>query len=560
MEETFLSRFDALDVRVRKVLQTCAVLGLKFSLTDVIQVHPEISESDIENALDTAVDEMILMEHMEDDEDTTSLRSGSLDDDDNTFANQSRSSKTSDVKGLDDRFFHFSHAMWRNNVLTTMLKERKIELHRLIAEAMERDQVMVLEQSDISRILTLFDHWKACGDFCKAAPLALAVGARLEEWDLSAQSLELYEDALELSFDSVLTADEEKQERNSEWVQVKARPMVLDLILRLHICIGLCHQRLGDPHESCLFFEDAFNIIRSASKVPGVSKSLMMPIISSLCVLKIEEDLTASEPDSDQEKLLGELIREAQSNGHPVHICRAYAIQATRFARNGNFAEAVDSAKKIVELYDLEKYGDDMISEYGSDYALIALAESVQWLYLSEQLEEAEKQANMVIDDLLPSLAINEIDDTMLVVLPLIQVLMLLDRVKDADWLLKTYIINPYHESGQVSFWSPLFNPLAYVLELILMEETEQYDPDIVHDLESWVLDENNSNFDMDIERKAHTLMGELCWRLAYNKDDDDATKELLIERARSLLTPIARYPHPEVFLKHTARALLEAL
>jgi hypothetical protein len=40
IEETFLSRFDALDVRVRKVLQTCAVLGLSFALTDVIKVHP----------------------------------------------------------------------------------------------------------------------------------------------------------------------------------------------------------------------------------------------------------------------------------------------------------------------------------------------------------------------------------------------------------------------------------------------------------------------------------------------------------------------------------------
>ena len=46
MEETFVSRFDALDVRVWKISQSCAVLGLKFALTDVIQVQPEISEAD----------------------------------------------------------------------------------------------------------------------------------------------------------------------------------------------------------------------------------------------------------------------------------------------------------------------------------------------------------------------------------------------------------------------------------------------------------------------------------------------------------------------------------
>jgi tetratricopeptide (TPR) repeat protein len=557
MEQTFLSRFDTLDVRVRKIVQTCAVLGLKFALTDVIQVHPEILESDIENALDTAVDEMILVEHVDDDEDTSSYRSGSWDDDDNTFLNQSSRGSTS--KGLDDRFFQFSHAMWRNNVLTTMLKERKMELHRLIAESMERDQVLVLEQSDISRLLTLFDQWKSCGDFGKAAPLALAVGARLEEWDLSAQSLELYEDALELSFESVYNEGEEK-DAESEWVQVKAKPMVLDLILRLHICIGLCHQRLGDPDESILFFEDAFNIIKSASKVPGLSKSLMMPIISSLCVLKLDEHDGSSKLGAEQNKLLAEFVAQANENGHPVHICRAFSIEATKFARLGQFKEAVECVDKILSLYDVESHGPDMIVEYGSDFALAAIAESVHWLYLSEQHQKAEEQAEMIMDELLPLLDPVEVDDTMLVVLPLIQVLMLLDRAKDADWLLKNFIINPYQESGQTSFWSPLFNPLAYVLEVVLMEETEQYDHDILEDLEVWVLDENSSMYDIELERKAHTLMGELCWRLAYNKEEDDPVREVLLERARDFLTPIARYPHSEPFLKHTSRALLEAL
>ena len=98
--------------------------------------------------------------------------------------------------------------MWRSNVLTTMLKARKMELHRAIAEALEQDQSAILERSDIARLLTLFDHWKSCGDFRKAAPLALAVGTRLNEWDLSTQSLELYKDALEMCFEIVEHVDE----------------------------------------------------------------------------------------------------------------------------------------------------------------------------------------------------------------------------------------------------------------------------------------------------------------------------------------------------------------
>lgn len=227
MEETFLSRFDALDVRVRKVLQTCAVLGLSFSLSDVVQVHPELEEIEIEHALDNAVEEIILVERFEDEEDSVSERSGSTgcDSDSRSDADMRRNRDSTapsdyDFDEVDDRFFEFSHAMWRQKVLTTMLKERKVELHRLIAESMEKDQVLILEQCDISRLLTLFDHWKACGDFCKAAPLALAVGSRLEEWDLAMQSLDLYRDALEMSFESVEAVDENggREGKVSLWV------------------------------------------------------------------------------------------------------------------------------------------------------------------------------------------------------------------------------------------------------------------------------------------------------------------------------------------------------
>lgn len=559
LEETFLSRFDTLDVRVRKVLQTCAVLGLKFALTDVIQVHPEISELDIENALDTAVDEMILVEHVVDDEDNTSLRSGSLDDDDATFSH-SRGSDTH--RGLDDRYFQFSHAMWRNNVLTTMLKQRKIELHRLIAEAMERDQAMVLEQSDISRLLTLFDHWKQCGDFCKSAPLALAVGARLEEWDLSAQSLELYEDALELSFDTVINSAGADKAGNSEWVKVKAKPMVLDLILRLHICIGLCHQRLGDPDESRQFFQDAYSVVKSASRMPGMSKALLMPIISSLCVLKLDQDpdSTTSDLAAEQERVIADFLSEAKASDNQVHICRALSLEAIRYARLGEFQQAATVADRILTRYDVVKHSDDMIAEYGSDFALFTIAQSVQWLYLAEKPLIAEHKIDVIIDELLPDIDTTEVDDTMLIVLPLIQVLMLLDRPKDADWLLKKYIINPYHDSGLSSFWTPLFNPLAYVLEVLLMKQADQYDPVILRDFEMWILDDANARYDLDMERKAHTLMGELAWRLACYKDDDDPAREALLERATEFLNPVARYQDEEPFLRHVAAALLEAI
>lgn len=51
-----------------------------------------------------------------------------------------------------------------------------------------------------------------------------------------------------------------KTAKSDEWVQVSAHPEILDLILRLHIRIGLCHQRLGDEYESVMTFEDAYKV------------------------------------------------------------------------------------------------------------------------------------------------------------------------------------------------------------------------------------------------------------------------------------------------------------
>jgi hypothetical protein len=282
LAESLLNRFDRLGVRVRKILQTCAVLGNSFALSDLVRVHPEISEGGIEQSLEIATSEMILGEIVEDDDDTKSIFSNSTGGSSSKIGSSIEFSKTSSgINVLGDRFFEFSHDMWRSSVLTTMLKERKIELHRLIAEAMEQDQKLVLQRSDIGRLLTLFDHWKSCGDFRRAAPLALVVGIRLNEWDLVAQSLDLYHDALDMCFDSVQPVEERHWRsdgklipaivpcimcksnyplREDDWVKVASNPEVLDLILRLHVTIAESHRLMDDLRQCATTLQDAYTV------------------------------------------------------------------------------------------------------------------------------------------------------------------------------------------------------------------------------------------------------------------------------------------------------------
>jgi predicted ATPase len=104
MKEALLNRFDALDVRVRKVLQTCAVLGNFFALSDLIRVHPELEEIEIEMSLDVATNEMILIEEMEDEEDNVSFYSNSTGGEQSHFG-----SSTGGLNVVGNRYFRFSH-------------------------------------------------------------------------------------------------------------------------------------------------------------------------------------------------------------------------------------------------------------------------------------------------------------------------------------------------------------------------------------------------------------------------------------------------------------------
>ena len=558
MEETFLSRFDALDVRVRKVLQTCAVWGISFQLTDVIQMHPEMDESDIESSLDYAIDEMILLEQEieEHDEDESTLQH-------TDHTRETGESVPVSVNGtgiVGERYFQFSHATWRKNVLATMLKERKNELHRSIAESIEKNHVSIYDESDISRLLTLFDHWKACGEFSKVAPLALEVGGRLEEWDLSAQSLELYDDALSMVFDGVEMTDESAT-TSAEWVRVKGTVKVLELILRLHVCVGLCHQRLGDEYQSILYFEDAYNTVKTSSQLSAISKTLVLPILSSLCALKLERDTMGGEETMPLDEILVTYVEKAEEEGSAIHIGRSLALKASYFAKLCDFKSALEVTSELDERFDIASYSEDMISEYGRNYALECLALSTQWLYLIGMFEEAEQRADFVFDNYLSVLDLADIDGSMYVVLPIIQLFSLLERAQDAYWILKKYVINPYHDYQDSSdFWVPLFNPLAYLLEVIIMDEANEHDDTVLHDVEEWVLDERNYVFDAEIERKAHTMIGELCWRLLRFKEDTDPSRDILSQRTVDLLEPIAHGEHHDFFQKSAALALLDAL
>lgn len=369
-------------------------------------------------------------------------------------------------------------------------------------------------------------------------------------------------------YDGVEETDEQAKTTNEQWVRVKAKPVVLDLVLRLHICIALCHQRLGEEFQSILFFEDAYNIIKTSSKLSPISKSLAMPIISSLCVLKLELENGAEvvETATDLDTLIKTFVEEAKAEGKAIHVGRSLAMKASFHAKNGDFREAFDSLADLDNTtYDVAAYTTDMVMEYGRDFVIEGFAESAQWLYLLGLYEEAEKRADQIVENFVPLLDPMDLDNFMYVLLPVIQVYSLVERSSDAFDLLKKHILTPYREKNIPSdFWACLFNPLVYLLQIIIMDEKDERDEALLLEMEEYVLDDSNNEFDEELKRKAYTIMGEICWRLVNlkdeNRDEEDESRDALEKKAQEFLAPVASYEHNELFQKEKAQALLECL
>ena len=575
VELPFLNRLDSLDLSIRKVLQTCAILGMSFSLSDIVRVHPEIDELMIKTALNAAVDELILVEDIEDeDEDDISLWSG----------DEAKAERIAtigyDWDSEDDRFFQFSHAMWRKSVLDTMLKEQKIRLHRTIAEAIEKEQVLVLESSDIGRLLTLFDHWKSCANFGKAAPLALAVGVRLEEWDLAPQSLDLYRDTLEMCYESA--GSNENGGGGSEagqlcrddfelWLPASAPPATVEFILRLHIRIAKCHSNLGEEEQCATMFEDAYKIMTTSPKAARLNHELVLPIVSGLCSIVIQRSSSDNGLLLSKSDLIESFVDEARVRDEPVHLSRALAMKACFFAQLGDFESAVRTHEDLVGVYDPQNVSRRIREEYGKDFAAQSFADSIAWYSVVGDLPSAVKKCEVVVTELLPLFDLRDVDTVMGMVFPAIMVLKSVGRATDAETILFNSVINPYHDlsgAASSSLWVKLFNPLAYLLEIIKVEEEEEcgrfFDSQMLLEMEEWVMDGEKSVFhNSELQLKGYILIGEICWRLARIRSVAGHDFMPILERGRIVLTRVGynRYEDKsETYLIRSAREMLDSL
>jgi hypothetical protein len=291
------------------------------------------------------------------------------------------------------------------------------------------------------------------------------------------------------------------------------------------------------------------------------NRSLIIPILASLCSVKLEQDPYDDESLREQESLIQDFVKAAQDEGNAVHLSRALSMEAAFFAQHGNLERALQDQQVLQMVYDVEKHSSRIIQFYEKDYAAECFSQSILWYFLAGQEDKASRQADLVISRHLPLQRLEDVDSIMALILPAVLILKSVGRAAEADYIIKKYVINAHHDLAPcATYWVEMFNPICYLLEIVKMEDEEKFDLQLLEEIQGWVLDEANSYYSPHHLRLGHTLMGEMCWRLGRLMQEDDPMRRPLFQKARWFLTPIARDTHSEPFLAHSALAFLKAM
>jgi hypothetical protein len=284
-------------------------------------------------------------------------------------------------------------------------------------------------------------------------------------------------------------------------------------------------------------------------------------VLVGLLSINYERDESTALSIPGEESLIEEFLEVAQEEGNPIHLARALSMMAYFHAERGHFERALEDFIVLRKTYDAKLHSRLLSKEYGKDYAVHVCSQSTMWFFLTGQEKEAIEQSLHVVKHLLPLQDPHDVTNVMTLLLPCILVLKFVGRGQDAHFIFCRYVVNAHHDVAPYqTYWVEIFNPLMYLLEIVKMEERDVYNRSLLEGIRGWVLCSKNSYYTPDHLRLAHTLMGEICYRLGQLKSIDDPTRGQLILTARSFLTPIARDIHSEPFLAHSALAFLRAM
>jgi class 3 adenylate cyclase len=540
LHELILARIDSLDANARNVLNLGAVLGHSFDLVDVVDVMRYMANdsekvtldqhgTEVQEALDGAVKEGVL--HVVysggDAAATTDGISRSSNPQTKTI---SMTSEIQECK-IGHVIYTFHHDVWRATILKLMLTSRKRDIHLTIA--------MVLESryggtQDYSRKVKMFGHWRASGNFVKAASHALLIGESFVALGMDAQSIRIYEGAVAMWKDFNSEEDEVFSGFTRSTLDVLTARDV-EFLVKILIALGKAKSNIHDMGESVIAYQNALRLLREAKSGGQLSdRSVVFPIFSGLFFAIKSGCIKQDEECTYEQGLVARFVAETKMSGEEVHYIRALAMQADMYARLGDFDKALSSQEVVASIYNIKAHSAGISEAYGSDRGGQTFGAAALWLSMLRREEEALKRCRYVIE-IMPEMEQRNVHNSFVMLYPVIMVMKDQFALEVRD-IFELYVVKAFathYGEGAFTFALPLHSPIMMLLDLAghpagedLTKHREYVD---------WALEEENLTFNAVINiacgalgRVPESLAAEICFLLA-TRHDDLKEKEILV-------------------------------
>jgi len=301
VRELLLFRLDALDSSVRFVLHISAVLGTEFDLLDAALAYEEmfgVEHSDrldaavaLRELFDIAIQEGIIEQSLVFGEDDDFEEIEMIEED---LCLSPRNATMSSKRRKAHPFYaencrlRFTHDSWKASILDVMLDERIQEMHEYVAMSLEKDlDEKTDNKDDFEKRIRVLKHWTSCGNFMKAAILALDVGGQLMLLGLNSQAILLFDDVLNILKE--ITDDESEVTHGGISISVLEAidSPELEFLIKLNISKGKAYSALRRVVDSAEAYHSALDILQNTpcSEDEEFDRMVSFPIFSGLFAL-----------------------------------------------------------------------------------------------------------------------------------------------------------------------------------------------------------------------------------------------------------------------------------
>ncbi|KAL9178549.1 hypothetical protein ACHAXT_001887 [Thalassiosira profunda] len=580
VNELLVYRLDALDATVRTVLHLSAVLGTEFDLLDAALAYEQMLGVDgsrrleaaesLRSSFDVAAEEGIIEQSFvfgeEDDGDDL------MDDEDNlchTLGNVNISLKGRKAHPFytENRRLRFTHDSWKSSILNLMLDERKREMHEHVAVSLERelgDEASA--HDDFEKQSRVLQHWKSCGNFVKAATIALNAGGQLMLIGLNSQAILYFDDALDILKEMTGDLDVSCHGGISAEVLDAISPPELEYLIKLNIAKGKAYTTLIQRANGAAAYQSALDILNNTPCAfdNEFDRTASFPIFSGLfAVLKM------GATSLDEKDLCAKFVEQARLNGDPVHYGRALAMEAETLGRLGNFEKALEVVERIKAIYDIDTQHAAICKVYASDRVAQAFAHSVNFHNALGKTQTALDTCDYIVEEIVPKSDPKNIHNMFCLVYAIVIFLDENGLAWKARDLFQERVVDAFYEHFGPGGSTPskaLFRPLLTMLDLHAKEDQEM---DNLDELVAWAFDEKNFEQKLtpgdkvwaSFSANPKAVTAEICFSLAKRRECLE-NRNRLLRKATGLMEAsvdiTASLPYANMYARRRLGAMKE--